>query len=209
VTIPPATFVLPNVDPSDARRRVEASGPADGNVPPTRSASVPAGREPGLPEGEQRRPTEGDADRDARGHARPRSTRPSPSSRRSSRAVRRRDRARRGRRRTRRVPADRRPRRVDPVDPDPKTLVGQPSRPTTCAVGDRLGRSRSIRRPVNSIAEARLADEVGADHRLVDGSVDITVGKGSVGEDGQITFEATARATRGRGSSTRRRCANS
>jgi hypothetical protein len=51
-------------------------------------------------------------------------------------------------------------------------------------------------RPVDSIAAARLADEVGAGHRLVDGSVDIVVGEGSVGEDGQITFEATARATR-------------
>lgn len=50
--------------------------------------------------------------------------------------------------------------------------------------------------PVESIAEARLANEIGADQRLVDGSVDIVVGEGSVGEDGQITFEATARATR-------------
>jgi hypothetical protein len=51
-------------------------------------------------------------------------------------------------------------------------------------------------RPVDAIAAARLADEVGTGHRLVDGSVDIVVGEGSVGEDGEITFEATARATR-------------
>jgi hypothetical protein len=50
--------------------------------------------------------------------------------------------------------------------------------------------------PIRSIAEARLAGQVGTDHRLVDGSVQVDVGAGSVGEDGQVTFEATARATR-------------
>jgi hypothetical protein len=50
--------------------------------------------------------------------------------------------------------------------------------------------------PVRSIAEARLRDRIGADHRLVDGSIQVDVGKGSVGEDGQVTFEATARAAR-------------
>jgi hypothetical protein len=50
--------------------------------------------------------------------------------------------------------------------------------------------------PIRSIAEARLAERVGTDHRLVDGSVQVDVGAGSVGEDGQVTFEATARATR-------------
>jgi hypothetical protein len=48
--------------------------------------------------------------------------------------------------------------------------------------------------PVRSIAEARLRDRIGADHRLVDGSIQVDVGKGSVGEDGQVSFEATARA---------------
>jgi hypothetical protein len=48
--------------------------------------------------------------------------------------------------------------------------------------------------PVRSIAEARLHDRIGADHRLVDGSIQVDVGKGSVGEDGQVSFEATARA---------------
>ena len=51
-------------------------------------------------------------------------------------------------------------------------------------------------RPVRTIAEGQLADEIGADHRLVPGSVDIEVGEGTVGEDGQITFLATARAAR-------------
>jgi hypothetical protein len=50
--------------------------------------------------------------------------------------------------------------------------------------------------PIRSIAEARLKDAIGADRQLVDGSVQIDVGSGSVGEDGQVTFEATARATR-------------
>ena len=48
--------------------------------------------------------------------------------------------------------------------------------------------------PVRSIAETRLSDRIGADHRLVDGSIQVDVGKGSVGEDGQVSFEATARA---------------
>ncbi|HUQ78420.1 MAG TPA: baseplate J/gp47 family protein [Patescibacteria group bacterium] len=48
--------------------------------------------------------------------------------------------------------------------------------------------------PVQAIAEARLAAAVAADQRIVDGSVDIVIGSGSVGEDGQVTFEATARA---------------
>jgi hypothetical protein len=50
--------------------------------------------------------------------------------------------------------------------------------------------------PIRSIAEARLTSAVGADRQLVEGSVQIDVGSGSVGEDGQVTFEATARATR-------------
>jgi hypothetical protein len=49
--------------------------------------------------------------------------------------------------------------------------------------------------PVQSIAESQLASKVKANHRLVAGSVDIDVGEGTVGEDGQVTFQATARAT--------------
>jgi hypothetical protein len=50
--------------------------------------------------------------------------------------------------------------------------------------------------PIRSIAEARLRDRIGSDHRLIDGSITIDVGDGSVGEDGQVAFEATARAAR-------------
>ena len=45
------------------------------------------------------------------------------------------------------------------------------------------------------IAETQLAGRVGAGHRLVDGSVQIEVGEGTVEEDGQVTFPATAHAT--------------
>ena len=41
-----------------------------------------------------------------------------------------------------------------------------------------------------------MRDQIGADHRLVDGSVQIDVGEGWVGEDGQVTFQAMARAMR-------------
>ncbi|HEX5825111.1 MAG TPA: hypothetical protein VFY18_11690, partial [Candidatus Limnocylindrales bacterium] len=50
--------------------------------------------------------------------------------------------------------------------------------------------------PIRSIAESRLQERIGSDHRLVDGSVQIDVGAGSVGEDGQVTFQATATAAR-------------
>ena len=82
------------------------------------------------------------------------------------------------------------------VDGDPQALVGGPA-PTfdirVTAAGSVIAVDPT---PVESIAEVRLSDAVGTDHRLVDGSVDIEVGEGSVGEDGQVTFEATARATR-------------
>jgi hypothetical protein len=50
--------------------------------------------------------------------------------------------------------------------------------------------------PVRSIAESRLRERIGADHKLVDGSIQIDVADGSVGEDGQVTFQASARAAR-------------
>jgi hypothetical protein len=50
--------------------------------------------------------------------------------------------------------------------------------------------------PIRAIAEARLREQIGADHRLVDGSLNVDVSKGSVGEDGQVTYQATASASR-------------
>jgi hypothetical protein len=50
--------------------------------------------------------------------------------------------------------------------------------------------------PIRSIAEARIHDLVGQGHQLVDGSLHIDVGKGSVDEDGQVTFQASAQAAR-------------
>jgi hypothetical protein len=49
--------------------------------------------------------------------------------------------------------------------------------------------------PVRSIAERQLEAKVSAGHRLVQGSADIDVGEGVVGEDGSVSFLATARAT--------------
>lgn len=81
-------------------------------------------------------------------------------------------------------------------EPDPATLVGQAVESFDIglsATGTVVAVDPS---PIESIAASRLEDRVEANHRLVDGSVDIEVGAGSVGEDGQITFEATARAMR-------------
>jgi hypothetical protein len=49
--------------------------------------------------------------------------------------------------------------------------------------------------PVESIAETRLLANVGSDHRLVDGSIDIVPGEPTV-ENGQVSFPVTARAER-------------
>jgi hypothetical protein len=80
--------------------------------------------------------------------------------------------------------------------PDPKTLVGQ----AVSSYDLSLSASGTViavdPRPVRQIAEQQLQGKVGADHRLVDGSIDIEVGQGTVGEDGQVTFQATAHASR-------------
>ena len=79
--------------------------------------------------------------------------------------------------------------------PDPKTLVGQPIGTfdlTLSAAGTVIAVDP---RPVRTLAEAALAAQVDAKHRLVDGSVAIDVGEGTVGEDGSVTFQASARAT--------------
>jgi hypothetical protein len=79
---------------------------------------------------------------------------------------------------------------------DPTSLVGQAVETFDLGVTAKGTIIAVDPSPIRSIAEARLTDAVGADHHLVDGSVQIDVGSGSVGEDGQVTFEATARATR-------------
>jgi hypothetical protein len=50
-------------------------------------------------------------------------------------------------------------------------------------------------RPVTTIARTQLQAQVAKDHRLVADSVVIDVGDGTVGEDGEVTFQASARAT--------------
>jgi hypothetical protein len=82
---------------------------------------------------------------------------------------------------------------VTPV-PDPKTLVGQ----AVATFDLKLTASGTViavdPRPVQSIARADLEAQVAKDHRLVADSVAIDVGTGTVGEDGQVTFQATASA---------------
>ena len=79
---------------------------------------------------------------------------------------------------------------------DPAQLVGKPDETFEIEL-TAMGTVVAVDpRPVTTIAEGQLDDEIGADHRLVPGSVRIDVGEGTVGEDGQITFQATARAAR-------------
>ncbi len=78
---------------------------------------------------------------------------------------------------------------------DPQTLVGR-AQPTFDLGMTASGTVIAVDpRPVRTIAEARLRSRIGAGHRLVDGSIQVEVGAGTVGEDGQVTFQATARAT--------------
>ena len=80
-------------------------------------------------------------------------------------------------------------------DVDPKTLVGQALVTfdlRLTAVGTVIAVDPS---PVRTIARAELEKHLTADHRLLEDTVSIDVGEGSVGEDGQVTFQATVRAT--------------
>jgi hypothetical protein len=80
-------------------------------------------------------------------------------------------------------------------DVDPKTLVGQAVE--TFAL--KLTATGSViavdPRPVQAIARAQLEAKVDSGHRLLEDSVAIDVGEGTVGEDGQVTFQATVRAS--------------
>jgi hypothetical protein len=79
-------------------------------------------------------------------------------------------------------------------DVDPQTLVGQ-AVPTFDIRFTAKGTVIAVDpRPVTAIAEAQLNAKVAANHQLVAGSSHVDVGEGTVGEDGQVTFEATARA---------------
>jgi hypothetical protein len=77
---------------------------------------------------------------------------------------------------------------------DPASLVGQAVESydlTLTASGTVIAVDPT---PVRTIAEKQLESRVTAGHRLVAGSAVIDVGEGLVGEDGSVSFLATARA---------------
>jgi hypothetical protein len=80
-------------------------------------------------------------------------------------------------------------------DPDPKTIVGN----ATATFDLKLTANGTViavdPRPVTTMARTQLQAQVAKDHRLVADSVVIDVGDGTVGEDGEVTFLASARAT--------------
>lgn len=84
----------------------------------------------------------------------------------------------------------------DPVPSvDPATLVGQEVASFTLrmtATGAVLAVDAT---PVRAIAEARLQASIGSGYRLVDGSISVTVGKGTV-VGGVVTFHAEGSAKR-------------
>jgi hypothetical protein len=77
---------------------------------------------------------------------------------------------------------------------DPKTIVGKEVEEFDL----RLTATGTViavdPRPIADIARAQLTAQVATDHRLIPDSVVIDVGEGGVGEDGQVTFQATAQA---------------
>ncbi|HET7702230.1 MAG TPA: hypothetical protein VFK35_02445 [Candidatus Limnocylindrales bacterium] len=198
VTLPPATLIIPTVVPSRRSVAVEAvaDGP-EGNVPANTIRVVPRGENPEALRVNNPDPTEGGVKTET----------PEVSKAEVDKAV-------------AAVQADLEAAftaaiaagggappdttlfpetaALGPATPevDPATLVGQPVESFDIglsATGTVIAVDPS---PIESIAASRLDDRVEANHRLVEGSVDIAVGEGSVGEDGQITFEATARAMR-------------
>ena len=79
-------------------------------------------------------------------------------------------------------------------DVDPTTVVGQ----AVDTFDLRISTTGSViavdPAPVRVIAEAHIRAKVAPDHQLVDDSIQMDVDDGSVGEDGQVTFQGTARA---------------
>ena len=80
-------------------------------------------------------------------------------------------------------------------DVDPRTLVGQ----AVETFDLKLTATGSViavdPRPVETIARTQLEAKVDAGHRLLEDSFAIDVGEGTVGEDGQVTFQAIVRAS--------------
>jgi hypothetical protein len=78
---------------------------------------------------------------------------------------------------------------------DPQTLVGQAIESydlRLTATGTVIAVDPT---PVRAIAETQLKSHVAAGHRLVEGSTNVEVGEGLVGEDGAVSFLATVSAT--------------
>jgi hypothetical protein len=188
VTVPAGTFVLPNVVPAKRRVAVQAVKPGpEGNVPANAIRVVPQGEDPDFLKVTNDDPTDGGL----------RTQTPEITKAEVDKAI---------------AELQTQPGAGAPQDTtlfpetknlgiptpsiDPQTLVGQalPSFDLTLtAKGSVIAVDP---RPVRTIAETQLNGRIGADHRLVPGSVDVEVGEGTVGEDGQVTFQATARATR-------------
>jgi hypothetical protein len=198
VTIPPGTFVLPNVVPSTRRVAVQAVKPGpEGNVPANAIRVVPQGEDPDFLKVNNADPTDGGTRTEtpeitkaevdkalaalqtqlatsfdqaiAAGAGAPQDTTLFPETKNLG---------------------------VPTPSIDPQSLVGQ-ALPTFDLTLTANGTVIAVDpRPVRAIAETQLNGRIGADHRLVPGSVDVEVGEGTVGEDGQVTFQATARATR-------------
>jgi hypothetical protein len=80
-------------------------------------------------------------------------------------------------------------------DVDPKTLIGKAVDTFDLRIAAHGTVIAVDPRPVTDLARAQLDAQVAKDRRLLPDSVVIEVGAGTVGEDGQVTFQATARAT--------------
>jgi len=79
-------------------------------------------------------------------------------------------------------------------DVDPMTLVGQALETFDLRISTTGSVISVDPAPVRVIAEAQIRAKVAPDHELVTDSIQMDVDDGSVGEDGQVTFQGTARA---------------
>jgi Baseplate J-like protein len=198
ITIPPGTFVLPNVVPAKRTVKVQAVKPGpEGNVPANAIRVVPQGENPDFLKVTNDQPTTGGV----------RTQTPEVSQAEVDKAM-----------ATLRTQLDKafadavssgagapagatifpRTAALGDVTPsvDPKTLVGQAIESydlTLAANGTVIAVDPS---PIRALAASQLDSKVGSDHKLVADSVTVDVGEGTVDETGAVTFDATAHGLR-------------
>ena len=197
VTLPAGTFVLPSVIPSRRSVDVQAvdDGPA-GNVPANTIRVVPQGENPDFLKVNNPNPTSGGTKKQTPEIKKAEvdkavATVQADLDRVFQEAVEGGAIAPPG---TTLFPATATLGQVTP-DVDPQSLVGQAVESFEIRLSAKGTVIAVDPSPVKTLAESQISSRVTPGHELVAGSTVIDVGDGVVGEDGQVSFLATARAT--------------